>query len=160
MTPAQQSALEALAGRTLTAEEVAAIEPLVAAWAPQGIADILSAGRTEVRSRIISARGIAELMPGGPLAAEVLLLKLEGARDAMLAGSDQQQVFGSLLRRQLKRLDDDGLDIGSPALRQMLDQLMAAGVLTAGEVAALKDMAAHPAPVTHMQVAIALKGAA
>ena len=160
MTPAQQSALEALAGRTLTADEVAAIEPLVVAWAPQAIADILSLGRTEVRSRIISARGIAELMPGGPLTAEALLLKLEGARDAMLAGTAQQQVFGSLLRRQLKRLDDDGLDIGSPALRQMLDELMAAGVLTAGEVAALKDMAARPAPVTHMQVALALKGAA
>jgi hypothetical protein len=164
MTPAQQAALEALAGRALTEAEVEQITPLVADGSTQAIADILSVGRTEVRSRIISARGIAELFPGGPVPAEVVMLKLEGARDAMLGLPDTPEnavsrVIGSLLRRQLKRLDDDGLDMGSPALRGMLDQFVTLGILTAEETAALKGMAVFPVPITHTQVGAALTGA-
>src|SRR5574337_1609493 len=91
MTPTQQSALEALVGRVLTADEVAQITPLVAAGATQAIADILGNGPVEIRQRNTSARGLAQMMPGGPIAAEVVLMKLEGARDAMLASADQQQ---------------------------------------------------------------------
>lgn len=162
MTPEQHTALQALAGRPLTEPEQAQIASLLAAPVrpDEAIAAILSAGRTAVRSRIISARGIAELMPGGPIAAEVVLMKLEGARDAMLASAEpQQQVLGSLLRRQLRRLDDEGLDLGSAALRSMLDQFAALGVLTAGETAALKGLALQPAPVAARDVTLALNGA-
>lgn len=159
MTPQQRSALEALAGRALTQAEAEQITPLVEA--PQGdiaIAVILSAGRTEVYSRMTSARGLAEMMPGGPLAAEAVLLKLEGARDAMLASADaQQRVLGSLMRRQLVFLSGEGLDFGSGALRVMLDQFVALGILTAGEVAGLKSIAVRPAPVTPQQVSDALR---
>lgn len=157
MSPQQQSALEALAGRALTQAEVEQITPLVEAGSTQAIADILSVGRTQVVSRMTSARGLAEHLPGGPLAAETILLRLEGARDSMLASSDEQQrVLGSLLRRQLGFLAGDGLDFGSGALRGMLDQFGALGILTTQEVAGLKAIAVRPAPITHAQVGAAL----
>ena len=126
----------------------------------QLIADALSAGRTRVAPRMVSARGLAEHVPGGPLAAEVILMKLEGARDTMLASQDAgTRVMGSLLRRQLGFLAADGLDFGSPALRGMLDQFAAQGVLTAAEVDGLKAIALVPDPVTWYQVRAAIDGA-
>jgi len=119
----------------------------------QAIADTLSVGRMKVVPRMVSARGLAEHVPSGPLAAEVILLKLEAARDAMLAsGDEQQQVMGSLLRRQLTFLSSDGLDFGSQALRGMLDQFQGLGVLTASEVTGLKAIALAPDPVAWQQV--------
>ena len=161
MTPQQQSALEALVGRSLTADEVTQITPLVAAGATQAIADVLGDGPVEIRQRNTSARGLAQMMPGGPIAAEVVLMKLEGARDAMLASQDQQQqVMGSLLRRQLAFLGrDEGLDFGASALRGMLDQFVGLGILTADEVAGLKGIAEVRSPITHTQVGAALQGA-
>lgn len=157
MTPQQQAALEALAGRALTQAEVEQITPLVAAGSTQAIADILNVGRTQVYSRMTSARGLAECMPGGPLAAETVLLKLESARDSMLVSADaQQRVLGSLLRRQLGFLGGEGLDFGSAALRAMLDQFVALNILTAQEVAGLKAIAVRHAPITHAQVGAAL----
>lgn len=161
MTPQQQAALEALAGRALTQAEVEQITPLVASWSIGPIAAILSAGRTAVVSRMTSARGLAEFMPGGPLAAETVLLKLESARDSMIVSSDaQQRVLGSLLRRQLGFLAGEGLDFGSAPLRLMLDQFAALGVLTTQEVSGLKSIATRPAPLTDTQVETALRGAA
>ena len=153
MTEAQQAALEALAGRALTAGEVEQIDALLPDRRDDLIAGILSEGRTEVFSRMTSARGVAEFFPGGPIGAEVVLMKLEGARDAMLASGDpEQQVFGSLLRRQLGFLAGEGLDFGSAALRGMLDQFAALGILTADEVAGLKNIAVRPAPIGTAQV--------
>jgi len=129
------------------------LRALVDAGDLQAVADALSVGRTRVAPRIVSARGMAEHVPGGPLAAEVILLKLEGARDAMLASQDQQQiVMGSLLRRQLSFLAGDGLDFGSPALRGMLDQFAALSILTQAEVDGLKGIALVPDPVDVMSV--------
>lgn len=120
------------------------------------LAAALSVGRTQVRPRtMVSARGLAEHL--GPLAAEVVLMKLESARDAMLASPDQQQqVLGSLLRRQLRFLELDGLDFGAPALRSMLDQFVALNILSADEVEALKRIALVPDPVTEYEVRVAL----
>lgn len=159
MSPQQQAALEALAGRPLTPAELAQIAP----WLDPDrrrddlIAALLSVGRTEVRPRMTSARGLAELMPGGPLAAEAVLLKLEGARDSMLASADaQQRVLGSLLRRQLGFLAGEGLDFGSAALRGMLDQFATLGILTGAEVAALKSIGVREAKLSTSQVSDAL----
>ena len=121
------------------------------------IAAALSAGRKEVRSRMVSARGLAELFPGGPVAAEMVLMKLEQARDQMLqAGTPETQVMGSMLRRQLGFLAADGLDFGSAALRGMLDQFAALGILTSTEVAGLKSIGEQAAPVTEYQVRCAI----
>ena len=110
-------------------------------------------GRTEVYSRIVSSRGLAELFPGGPLMAEGVLLKLEGARDTMLASADAgERIVGSLLRRQLGFLAGEGLDMGSAALRHMLDTFVGLGILSAGEAAALKAIATRPAVVPEFDV--------
>lgn len=123
------------------------------------IAAALSVGRTRVVSRMVSARGMAANVPGGPLAAEVILMKLEGARDAMLASENQQQkVLGSLLRRQLAFLAGEGLDFGDAALRGMLDQFVTLTILTADEVAGLKALAVVSAPVSTNEVSHALNG--
>lgn len=160
MTPAQQTALEALVGRALTQGEVEQITPLVAERRDDLIAGILSVGRTEVYPRMTSARGLAELMPGGPVAAEVVMMKLEGAATAMLASADQQQqVLGSLIRRQLSFLAGDGLDFGSAALRAMLDQFVTLTILTSGEVAGLKGIAVRAAPINTNSVSDALNKA-
>jgi hypothetical protein len=122
----------------------------------EALAAALSVGRTQVKPRtMVSARGLAEHL--GPMAAEVVLIKLESARDAMLASPDQQQqVLGSLLRRQLRFLELDGLDFGAPALRSMLDQFGVLNILSADEVEALKRIASVPDPVTEYEVRVAL----
>lgn len=119
----------------------------------QAIADALSVGRKKVVPRMTSARGLAELMPGGPVAAEVVLMKLEGAAASMSASVDQQQkVLGSLLHRQLGFLAGEGLDFGSAALRGMLDQFEVMSILTSDEVAGLKAIALVDDPVSEMDV--------
>lgn len=134
-----------------------ALTALAAEGNTQAIADALSVGRTKVVPRMTSARGIAELYAGGPVGAEVVLMKLEGARDAMLASADQQQqVMGSLLRRQLGFLAGEGLDFGSAALRAMLDQFVLMSILTAEEVAGLKSICVQPDPISHTDVGFAL----
>lgn len=159
MTPQQRAALESLHGAPFTAEQATTVQGHLAAGNLGAIAALMSVGRTRVAPRMTTARGLAELMPGGPMAAEAVLLKLEGARDSMLASADQNtRVTGSLLRRQLGFLAGDGLDFGSNALRGMLDQFAATGVLTAAEAANLKSIALAPNTVTWQQVYAALQG--
>ena len=125
----------------------------------QAIADILSVGRKRVVSRIVSARGVASDFPAGPLAAEGVLMKLEGAAAQLSASAvSQEKVLGSLISRQLQFLAGEGLDFGSPALRSMLDQFAAMGILTTGEVDGLKSLAMVDDPITHTQVGAALRG--
>lgn len=158
MTPEQRGALEVLVGRALTEQEVATIDPLLDGNNRRDdlIASLLSVGRTEVYSRMTSARGLAELYPGGPAGAEVILMKLEGAAAALKASPDQAlKVQGSLIARQLSFLNADGLDFGSAALRGMLDQFVPSP-LTEEEVTGLKAVATRPAPISIDAVSRAL----
>ena len=121
------------------------------------LAAALSVGSTEVYSRLVSARGMAADYFGGPVGAEVVLMKLEGAAVALKASATQaDKVLGSLIARQLGFLAGEGLDFGSPALRGMLDQFAAGGILTAEEVAGLKAIATRPAPVSEFDVRVAI----
>jgi len=160
MTPQQQAAIEAVYGHALSEAQAVIVGPMVDERRDRDVAEYLSQGRTEVGPRMTSARGIAERMPGGPIAAEVVLMKLEGARDALLASESQNdKVLGSLLRRQLTFLAGEGLDFGSAALRGMLDQFALAGILTSGEVDALKAIAVRPAPISTSAVSDVLNAA-
>lgn len=155
MTPEQQSALEGLVSRPLTAQEILQIDP----WLnPEDrrddlIAALLSQGRTKVQSRMVSARGLAERYNGGdPIGAEIVLQKLEGF--VSLAASlpnepanQQTKLLGRLLQRQLGFLNSDGLDFGSGALRQMIDTFALSGVITSTEASHLKNIAVVPDPV-------------
>lgn len=123
----------------------------------EAVAAGISATHNEVRPRMVSARGLAERLPGGPMAAEVILQKLEGAAAAMSLSQDAQtKVLGGLIGRQLKFLAADGLDFGSPALRGMLDQLAGASIITADEAAALKAIALVPVSVSEHEVRAAV----
>jgi hypothetical protein len=150
MTPQQQTALEALVGRALTAEEVAEITPMVQFRMLQAIANVLSVGRTKVASHFASERGILERFPGGPVAADALLAKLEAYAEAA-------QPLSRITGRAIRFLrQPEGLDIGSPATQAMLGAITQAGVITADEFAGLRAMALRPDPITDGQVATAL----
>jgi len=134
------------------------LQALAAAGSTQAIADALSVGRTRVVPRMTSARGLAELYPGGPVGAELVLMKLEGAAAALKASAKpDDKLLGSLLARQLSFLGGDGLDFGSAALRAMLDSFVPA-ILTAEEVAGLKSIGVVPDLITHTEVGAALQG--
>ena len=121
------------------------------------IAAALSVGRTKPVSKIITARGIAAAYPGGAIASEVVLMKLEGTAASLIASTDQsQKVLGSLLLRQLVFLKGDGLDFGDPTLRGMLDSFASMGILTSTEAANLKSMALVPDPISVNDVSLAL----
>ena len=57
MNTAQQTALETLVGRALTAEEISAIDPLLADRNDSAIATLLSQGRTKLVQHMIGERG-------------------------------------------------------------------------------------------------------
>lgn len=152
MTPQQQTALEALVSRTLTAEEVVQIDALLPTGSVGAIAALLSVGRTRVVSHFASERGILERFPLGPIAGDALLTKL----DAFAATAHP---MASIVKRAMKFLGQpEGLDLGSPATQGLLDQLALGGVMTAEERAGLKTMATAPNPVAVADVETALKG--
>lgn len=123
----------------------------------QKLADLLNANTTKVQSTYLTSQEVVEKYPTGPLEAETLLLKLETARDTLLASSNEQhKLLGSLLKRQLVFLNSQGADFGGVALRLVFDLLTARGVLTATETAVLKAFA-RPDLITHTEVGEAIK---
>lgn len=154
MTPQQQAALEALAGRSLTPEEVAEIDSAIVLGAYSIVANIVSINRTKVGSHFASERGILERYPGGPLAADAVLGKLE-------AFAATQHPMARIVGRALKFLaQSEGLDIGSPATQGLLAQLAAGGVITEEERLGLRQMTLQPDPIHWHAVRDALHGAA
>ena len=123
----------------------------------QRIADAINATTARVTSTILTTQQVIERYPQGPLAAETLLLKIEAARDSLLASANEQaRTLGSLLRRQLQFMNNQGADFGGVALRLVFDQMASRNALTAQEVEALKGFAQKDT-VTHTQVGEVLK---
>lgn len=149
MTPAQKSALEGLVGRPLTEAEVAQIEPLLSDRRDDLIAGLLSVDRVRLVSHFASERGLLARFPGGPVAADALLAKLEafGATGHPLA---------RLVRRMLKFLGQpEGIDLGDPATQAMVGQLTPS-VLSETDRDGLRAMATQPDPIRVSQVSDAL----
>lgn len=134
MTPAQQSALEVLAGRSLSADDIAALGPMVDARRDDLIEAHLSAGRVKyVETRKVEI-GVIGAYAAGPVAADALLAKLEAYADA-------GQPLSRLVTRSLRALKvEPGLNLGDPATRAMLAELAAGGVITAAEADAITDV--------------------
>jgi hypothetical protein len=119
----------------------------------EALAEALSAKTRVQRPCMISERGIMERYPGGPLAADAVLVKLETFANSGAPGSGP-------VKRAMKFLASaDGLDIGSDATRAQLEALAAGGVITQGECDALRGLALVSVTVTPRQVADALQGA-
>lgn len=143
MTPAQQTALEGLVGRSLTAEEVTAIDAHLPNRRDDLIAQVLSAGRVRA---VKTNGGIGTVLETlGPLDGAAVLDGLE----AIKAGNAAVKWAWFLIER-------GELDFGSPATRGMIDQLVAGGALPAAAGAALKAVAEVPNPITVGQVSDAL----
>lgn len=96
----------------------------------------------ELQPRFVTARTIlAECADGS------------GILDALTAAAEQVSAVKWALNFLGK---DSGLDVGNPATQGMIDQLAAAGVLSAGQAATLKDLALQPIVVTRDQVNAAM----
>ena len=150
MTPAQQTALESLAGRALTQAEVEQITPLVAAGSTQAISDILSVGRT----RAVPTEA------GNGTVLEVLGLAVGNALLDVLLSTNPASPYRHvrpLLEQGRLRLD---LAPAQMALGSLIGVEIAAGVtLTAEHVGALIARTRVADPITHTQVGAALTGA-
>jgi hypothetical protein len=169
MTETQQQALEALAGRALTAGEVEQITPLVAAGSTQAIADILNEDRPpRIVSRLITRRGIRAL-PVLPRHRQALLDTLEAASKAPPAWlaptlaavgvpeEDRAALTADLADAWFWLGTTDGLDAGAQGARSMLDVIAEAVSAAAPACAALKATAEVTDPITHTQVGAALQ---
>lgn len=153
MNQSQQSALEALIGRVLTAGEVTAITPWVDARRDDMIEAVLNAGRTRYAETRKVEIGVIGAYPGGPLEADALLAKLEAHADA---GLPLSRLVGRALRAMAV---EPGLNFGDPATHGMLDALAAAGVITSAEAANLKSIASVPDPISRDVISRALNKA-
>lgn len=168
MTPQQQAALEAGAGRALTAEDITVLDPLVAIRADGEIATHLSVGRVKVVSRMLSERGVRAL-PVLPRARLALLQTLKDAQSAQPAwlptvltaagipAADHPAIADDLASAYPWLQQDAGLDVGNPSVRAMLD-LIAIGVPAAASAcAALKALGEAADPLPHAAISDALE---
>ena len=153
MTPAQQVALEALAGRALTADEIATIGPSVDARRDDLIEAALNAGRTKYAETRKVEIGVIGAYAAGPVAADALLAKLEGYAEAA-------QPLSRLVGRALKAMAvEPGLNLGDPSTHAMLSALVAQSVITADEAEGLMAIARVPDPIPRDAISRALNKA-
>ena len=123
-----------------------------AAKKDHAIAGILSATRTRITSMRVGELGILAKHPGGPIAADAVLGKLE--EYAATAGP-----LSRLAGRAMRGIRSaDGLDLGDPSTQAMLGALAQAGVLAPEEAAALAGLARVPDTITADHVSRALRG--
>lgn len=93
----------------------------------------------KVKSLMISERGLMAKLPMGPVAADVMLNKLE-------VYSTGNQEFSSVVARALKFLAmPDGIDIGEPATQMLISLLGGINIITDNEATEIKNLALQPA---------------
>lgn len=82
------------------------------------------------------------------------------AAEAVLGAIAAAAASNPVLARVLTWVDPNqgGIDVGNPITREQLDALAAAGVLAAGQVAAIKALAERPAAVSASDVTRVMQG--
>lgn len=154
MTDAQRAALEALIERELTAEELDAIEPFISDPDNRNdikIAEILSAGRTQVVPYLITDRGVIGAL--GTIDGEKLLSDLETFAAATLPADHPLKAHHAGIKRVLSWLQrDPGLDIGSPTAQSLLATLAQAGAIEQAHATAIAALARRPHPYQVLDV--------
>ena len=141
MTPAQQSALEAIAGRGLTADEMAAIEPHLESRNDGAIAALLPAAVNVVPTPIGVGTILAVMAPSGG----DFLNGLEG-----MAASDAN------VKWSLKLIERGEFDIGHPVTRLQLSAFAQVNPALAPAISALLAVAERAEPVSTNAVSDAL----
>ena len=141
MTPAQKSALEAIAGRGLTADEMAAIEPHLASRNDGAIAALLPAAVNVVSTPIGVGTILAVMAPSGG----DFLNGLEG-----MAASDAN------VKWSLKLIERGEFDIGHPVTRLQLSAFAQVNPALAPAISALLAVAERTESVSINAVSDAL----
>lgn len=142
MTPAQQTALEALVGRALTAVEVAAIDTQLPERNDVAIAAVLSADRVRVEPRRVGIGTIlATMRPNG---------------GAFLDALEQLAAADSNVKWTLKLIEQSNFDIGLAATREELTAFAAEHPALAANIAALLAVAEVDDPIHYNAVSDAL----
>lgn len=155
MTPAQQTALESLVDRPLTPAEITSIDPHLDANTrnDRAIAEILSIGRSSIRSNVIGELRFLTAYSAGLAAADTVLGKLETHAAAILP-------LSRIVKRLLRLLTGNtGLDMGNPAVRAVFDSLTADGIITVEEGTTIKLMGEFSAPIHYNEVSRVLNTA-
>lgn len=148
MTPAQQSALDALAGRALSADEVSQIDSALAEGCINAVAPVLSTGRTRLGT--VSVGNLASWAAATGMRAAI-------EDHAMDSASPLRSIALSL--RDVLVGGTDGIRLDLPANAAMLAAWVSAGVLSTVNRDALLALATTSDPVTDAQVQAALETA-
>lgn len=147
MTPAQQSALEAIAGRGLTADEMAAIEPHLASRNDGAIAALLPAAVNVVSTPIGVGTILAVMAPRGGLF--IAGLRQMGAtQPPTIDSANVAEVVGLIERGEF--------DIGHPVTREQLSDFAQANPELGPAISALLAVAERTEPVSINAVSEAL----
>ena len=141
MTPAQQFALESVAGHSLTAEQIAAIEPYLADRNDVAIASILPTKVVIVSTPIGIGTILAVLAPNGG----AFLDALESA------GQSDPNV-----KWALKLIEQSNFDVGMAATRAQMAAFAQAAPAFADGIAALLATAERAEPIHYNAVSDAL----
>ena len=141
MTPAQQTALESLAGRPLSEDEIAAIEPLLPERNDVAIAALLPPKVSIVSTPIGIGTILATLAPNGG----AFLDALESA------GTSDPNV-----KWALKLIEQSNFDVGMAATRAQMAAFAQAAPAFADGIAALLATAERSEPIHYNAVSDAL----
>lgn len=141
MTPAQQAALESVAGQALTTEQIAAIEPYLADRNDVAIAALLPQKVAIVSTPIGIGTILATLAPNG--GAFLDALEAAGASDPNVKWA-------------LKLIEQSNFDVGMDATRAQMVAFAQAAPAFADGIAALLATAERSAPIHYNAVSDAL----
>lgn len=140
---------------SLLAEIQAKCSPeLLASRDTEAIAAAVNAGRVRIESRMLSERGVLSAL--GPTAGDEFLNALEAAAASPDALPVPLRGFYGAIRRAVGWLKGDGIDVGDPVTRSLLDAMAATGAVNATSAAAIKRLAERSDPVSEMDVRRAL----
>lgn len=147
MTPAQQAALEACAGRPLTTDDIAALTPLLVARDDGAIAALLSVGLTRA-VRVPIADIQAYLQSHG-----IWWVLKAAAADAAHPG---QQAAAAVIEVASARYDN--IDFTLSFVGYIFSSLVAAGLMAQADFDALHAMSMVPAEASSQSVTKSLEG--
>lgn len=144
MTPAEQSALEALAGRSLTVGDVAALDPLLADRNDVAIAAVLSVGRKRLQHTAFGPGTIVVAFggTGGHFLNELV----------ELGKSDPDIYWG------MNPIQRGEFDLGVAASHALIDKLIVRMPAYAAELTAFKALGYAPDPLNYNAVSMVLNG--
>ena len=141
MTPAQQSALEAVAGRVLTADEIAAIDSLLPDRNDVAIAALLPPRVEIIPTPIGIGTILATLAPNG---------------GTFLDGLEALAATDSNVKWCLKLIEQGNLDVGMDATRQQMIEFAANAPVFSEGIAVLLQTAERATPIHYNAVSDAL----